>query len=480
MDEKQYYVGLDIGTTNVVMVVGSRVAGSQTIKIESLSSEPSKKSIVKGLVTNRSVFRNSVNAVKKELEKSLDVKIEQAYFGVGNADVRGVVVEDMIAVRNKETGVITKEDIMLLEQRIHKVELRELRETIINIEPICYYINGTKRVLDPVGMQGSYVVGHYLITLGIKDAIAALKALKNAVGLEAQQIFANATIGYKLLVSEQEAQKGVVLVDIGGGITDVTIIREGRIQAFKSFGLGSENIDSDIKTILPPNGNAVLIKHKYGCAMAMDVPENQVLQMGGRDVLLRNVAAVIEARVMDIIDLVVGFVRESGFEELIECGYVLTGGATELKSISDLFGRETLRPCRCADHLYNVEMPSDEEVVTYGQQMAVAVMLAGASYAPSNVFKGALIGTDLHSESEQGAADKGVEEETAQDPQGGVKPTAEDGGQAVGGGENQPTESNDTPTEINKQSRFRKLFKPAKSILNNLLGGGSTNSGVGE
>ncbi|MBQ2024686.1 MAG: hypothetical protein II212_06970, partial [Alistipes sp.] len=173
MDEKQYYVGLDIGTTNVVMVVGSRVAGSQTIKIESLSSEPSKKSIVKGLVTNRSVFRNSVNAVKKELEKSLDVKIEQAYFGVGNADVRGVVVEDMIAVRNKETGVITKEDIMLLEQRIHKVELRELRETIINIEPICYYINGTKRVLDPVGMQGSYVVGHYLITLGIKDAIAA-------------------------------------------------------------------------------------------------------------------------------------------------------------------------------------------------------------------------------------------------------------------------------------------------------------------
>ena len=125
-------------------------------------------------------------------------------------------------------------------------------------------------------------------------------------------------------------------------------------------------------------------------------------------------------------------------------------------------------------------MPSDEEVVTYGQQMAVAVMLAGASYAPSNVFKGALIGTDLHSESEQGAADKGTEEETVQDTQGGVKPTAEDGGQIVGGGDNQPTESNDPPTEINKQSRFRKLFKPAKSILNNLLGGGSTNSGVGE
>lgn len=478
MSEKQYYVGLDIGTTNIVMVVGSRSSKDGMVKIESLSSVPSKKSVFGGVASNPGVFRVAVNTAKSELEQMLKVKIEQTYIGIGNSDTRGVIVEDFVPVKNKRTGIIAKEDISLLEQLIRKVRLADRREMVLDIRPICYYINGTRRVLNPIGEQGSYVKGRYLVTISGSTHISMLKSLKNAIGLADQAFFANATISPSLLVSPAEAQQGVVVVDIGGGLTDITVVHEGRVQAFVSLAIGSETIDTDLQTILRHNSNITSLKHKYGCAIANNIPTNQVLSVGGKDVIHRNVATVIEARLMDIVELVVNTVNDMGFADKIERGYVLTGGATHLADIATLFERETLRPCRCADHLYNVEMPDGEFEVTYGQQMAVAVMLEGSKLASSSVIAVEQLGTavDKKSEIEGTEGSENVVAEPLPDITPATTPEVKLPQQPL----IEPKQKSDKPKD---EAPKEKPNKPKTSrfarLLTSLMGGGSDSNNGG-
>lgn len=389
---KQYFVGVDVGSANVVMVVGSRTEGSELLNIEGVSIQESKKSVKEGRLcaTLQSAVLNLSYAIKDakvELEEALGIKIEQAYFGLGNSDTRCVIVDDFVPVKNKKTGVIGKEDINILRQLLRQVKTESCSEKVFEICPLAYYVNGTKRTLNPVGMQGSWLKGEYLLSIGLNDQINTLKQLHHRVGMEIQKVFVNPMITFPLLVSEQEAEEGVVIVDIGSEVTDITIVREKRVQYFRSIAVGAELINADLRSILPKGANYSKIKHLYGTALSNDIAENQVIQVGNKEVVHRNIATVIEARLMDIAELVAKAVRESGLESQVVHGYVLTGGTAATDKIEQLFERETGRPCRRAEQLYGIGSKPQDCEITPGQHAAVAIMMQAAKFASSYVVE---------------------------------------------------------------------------------------------
>ncbi|MBQ2417448.1 MAG: hypothetical protein II282_04540, partial [Alistipes sp.] len=248
---KQYFVGVDVGSANVVMVVGSRSEGSELINIEGVSIQESKKSVKEGRLctTLQSAVINlsyAIKDAKQELEDALGIKIEQAYFGLGNSETRCVKVEDLIPVKNKRTGEISKDDVIILRQLIRQVKTESCSEKVLDIYPLCYYVNGTKRLLDPVGAQGSWLKGEYMLTVGLSDQMNTFKQLHHRVGMEIQKVFINPMITYPLLVSEKEAEEGVVIVDIGSEVTDITIVKERQVQYFRTIAVGAELINNDL------------------------------------------------------------------------------------------------------------------------------------------------------------------------------------------------------------------------------------------
>ena len=388
---KQYFVGVDVGSANVVMVVGSRSEGSELINIEGVSIQESKKSVKEGRLctTLQSAVINlsyAIKDAKQELEDALGIKIEQAYFGLGNSETRCVKVEDLIPVKNKRTGEISKDDVIILRQLIRQVKTESCSEKVLDIYPLCYYVNGTKRLLDPVGAQGSWLKGEYMLTVGLSDQMNTFKQLHHRVGMEIQKVFINPMITFPLLVSEKEAEEGVVIVDIGSEVTDITIVKERQVQYFRTICVGAELINNDLKSILPMGCNISKIKHLYGKAMGNDIPENVVIQIGNKEVIHRNIATVIEARLIDIAELVMKVVKESGYESQVN-GYVLTGGTAALDQIAELFERETNRPCRRAETLYGIGKKPQDCEITPGQHAAVAIMMQAAQYSSSLVVE---------------------------------------------------------------------------------------------
>lgn len=386
-DMKHYFVGVDIGTSNVVMVVGSRTDDSPLFNIEGVSVQPSKKSVMDGLVNNIEVVGNAIQTAKRELEAELGIKIEQAYAGIGSSYARSVTIEDWVPVKNKRTGVIGREDILILEQIFKQVKTENRAEVIHGITPLCYYVNGEKRTLDPVGQKGSWLKGDYLFTLAVSEHLRLVKMAFVKAGIDLISIFINPMITAPLLLSEKEAEEGAVIVDIGGGVTDITVVREGRVQYFVSIPIGAESIDADLKSILPHNSNIASVKHKYGHAMASQVPDNEVITISGKTIIHRNIATVIEARLMDIAEMVLSEIRQAGFGDRVTAGTVLTGGSVAIEGIDLLFERETSLPCRKATQLYGLTESAKERVATFGQQTAVAIMMNAANYAPTIVVE---------------------------------------------------------------------------------------------
>ena len=387
---KQYFVGVDLGSSNVVMVVGSRAEGADSINIEGISVQSTKKSIKQGRIcTSLSSavpnLSSAILAAKQELEEELGIKIEQGYFGLGDSNTRCVIVEDMLPVKNKKTGVIGNEEVTILRQMLRQVTTESCAEGVWEISPLYYYVNGVKQTLDPVGMQGSWLKGRYMLTVGMNDQINSLKQMHHRLGIDIQQIFVTPLITYPLLVSKNEAHKGVVVVDMGSEVTDVTIIRDSKVQYFCSLPVGAELVDADLKSILPKGSNVTKIKHLYGEAMSSNVADNEIIKDGNKEIIRRNIATVIEARVMDIAELVGQVIKESGLDAFVDAGIVLTGGCSSLKGIESLFERELSRPCRKADVLYGIGSKPAECEITPGQHAAVAIMLHASQYQSSYV-----------------------------------------------------------------------------------------------
>lgn len=335
-------VGLDIGTTKIACFVGRK---NEHGKIEILSMGKTESlGVTRGVVSN---IEKTVHAIKLAVAEAQDRVDGELSIGLVNVGIAGQHINSLqhrgIHTRQTTTDEISQADIDALIDDMYKLVV-DPGEEIIHVLPQEYIIDNEQGIKDPIGMSGVRLEANFHIITG---RIAAAKNIHKCVsksGLEVVETILEPLASAEAVLSDEEKEAGVVLVDIGGGTTDVAIFHEGIIRHTCVIPFGGNVITEDIKegcTIM--KRQAELLKVKFGSALASETQENEVVCIPGlrgrepKEISIRNLSSIIQARMEEIIEHVYFEIKNSGFEKKLIGGIVVTGGGAELKNITQLF-----------------------------------------------------------------------------------------------------------------------------------------------
>ncbi len=335
-------VGLDIGTTKIACIVGRKTAHN---KIEILSMGKSESvGVTRGVVSNIEKTVQSIVAAVEEAQSRVDGELHVRVVNVGIAGqhINSLQHRGMLMRDNTEKE-ISQSDIDNLVEDMYKLVMQP-GEEIIHVLPQEYIVDAEQGIKDPIGMAGVRLEANFHIITG---QIAAAKNIKKCVdkaGLEVDEMILEPLASSEAVLSEEEKEAGVVLVDIGGGTTDIAIFQDGIIRHTAVIPFGGNIISEDIKegcTIM--KRQAELLKVKFGSALASECQENEIVCIPGlrgrepKEISVRNLASIIQARMEEIIEHVYFEIKNSGYEKKLIGGIVVTGGGAQLKHITQLF-----------------------------------------------------------------------------------------------------------------------------------------------
>lgn len=379
MEKKNYIVGIDFGSTNIVMIVGSKNEAGEMV-VEALVEKPSK-GINAGMIENINQVSECIKAAKAEAEEKMGIRISEAYAGVSGAFIRCAPLSDHVYVRDPQNG-ISQFDVDALFLRMKEVIAPE-NEVILERIPQNYVVDGAKEVADPVGAFGRRLAATFNFILCEKTPLDRLRMVFRHSGLELAGIYANPMIMSDALLNEDEKAEGVAVVDIGSSTTDVAVYHGNVIRHIASIPMGANSINKDIGMHGVPERSIESLKKKYGSAVAEFVSEQKLIQipsMGHRSkgVLRRNLAAIIEARLTDIAEFVKAEIKDSGYAGRMTFGIVLTGGSAALDHIDELFHRVTGYEVRVATATSGLDECSRSAIEYPEHTAAVALLLKGA------------------------------------------------------------------------------------------------------
>jgi cell division protein FtsA len=335
-------VGLDIGTTKIACFVGRK---NEHGKIEILSMGKTESlGVTRGVVSNIEKTVLSIKAAVAEAQERVDGELT---IGLVNVGIAGQHINSLqhrgIHTRQSTQDEISQSDIDALIDDMYKLVM-EPGEEIIHVLPQEYIIDNEQGIKDPIGMSGVRLEANFHIITG---RIAAAKNIQKCVhkaGLEVAETILEPLASAAAVLSDEEREAGVVLVDIGGGTTDVAIFHEGIIRHTAVIPFGGNVITEDIKegcTIM--KRQAELLKVKFGSALASESQENEIVCIPGlrgrdpKEISIRNLSSIIQARMEEIIEHVYFEIKNSGYEKRLIGGIVVTGGGAELKNITQLF-----------------------------------------------------------------------------------------------------------------------------------------------
>jgi cell division protein FtsA len=335
-------VGLDIGTTKIACIVGRKTEHN---KIEILSMGKCESvGVTRGVVSNIEKTVQSIKTAVAEAESRVEGELHVRVVNVGIAGqhINSLQHRGML-MRNDLEQEIAQEDIDALIEDMYKLVMQP-GEEIIHVLPQEYIVDNEQGIKDPIGMAGVRLEANFHIITG---QIAAAKNIKKCVdkgGLEVDEMILEPLASSEAVLSEEEKEAGVVLVDIGGGTTDIAIFQDGIIRHTAVIPFGGNIISEDIKegcTIM--KRQAELLKVKFGSALASECQENERVCIPGlrgrepKEISVRNLASIIQARMEEIIEHVYYEIKNSGFEKKLIGGIVVTGGGAQLKHITQLF-----------------------------------------------------------------------------------------------------------------------------------------------
>ncbi|MCH2233663.1 MAG: cell division protein FtsA [Crocinitomicaceae bacterium] len=336
-------VGLDIGTTKIACIVGRRTEHN---KIEILSMGKAESvGVTRGVVSNIEKTVQSIKtAVEQAQERVVDGKlnIQVVNVGIAGQHINSLQHRGMLMRDNLDTE-ISQADIDALIEDMYKLVMQP-GEEIIHVLPQEYIVDNEQGIKDPIGMAGIRLEANFHIITG---QIAAAKNIKKCVdkpGLEVDEMILEPLASSEAVLSDEEKEAGVVLVDIGGGTTDIAIFQDGIIRHTAVIPFGGNIITEDIKegcTIM--KRQAELLKVKFGSALASESQDNEIVCIPGlrgrepKEISVKNLAAIIQARMEEIIEHVYYEIRNSGYEKKLIGGIVVTGGGAQLKHITQLF-----------------------------------------------------------------------------------------------------------------------------------------------
>lgn len=335
-------VGLDIGTTKIACFVGKK---NEHGKIEILSMGKSESlGVMRGMVSN---IEKTVQSIKAAVEEAQERVEGQLVIRSVNVGIAGQHIKSLqhrgIHTRDQVENEISQKDIDALVEDMYKLVMQP-GEEIITVLPQEYIIDNEQGIKDPIGMLGRRLEANFHIITGHVGAVLNIHKCVQKAGLEVKEIILEPIASADAVLSDEEKEAGVVLVDIGGGTTDVAIFHEGIIRHTAVIPFGGNVISEDIKegcTIM--KRQAEMLKVKFGSALASESQENEIVCIPGlkgrepKEITVRNLASIIQARMEEIIDLVHYEILNSGYSKKLIGGIVVTGGGAELKHITQLF-----------------------------------------------------------------------------------------------------------------------------------------------
>ncbi len=342
--ETNLIAAIDIGTTKIVAVVGRKTEEGK-LELLGMESVPST-GVKRGVVLNIEETTSAIQNVLTKVEKNLNIKLEKVYVGIAGQHIRSL--QNKVSRYITGSSEITQADIDQLYHDNYNM-LIDAGEKIMHVIPQDYKVDHETGVKQPVGMSGRHIEGNFHIVLGRIASVHNIQKCIKRVNLELQGLILEPLASSHSVLTEDEREAGVVLVDIGGGTTDVAVFYDGIIRHTAVIPFGGNVITSDIKegcSILYKQAEA--LKTQFGGAIGEKEREDMVVSIPGLDegweakeISFKSLAYIIQARMEEIIDLVSIQIEKSGFYHKLGAGIVVTGGGALLKNISDLIKLRT-------------------------------------------------------------------------------------------------------------------------------------------
>jgi len=335
-------VGLDIGTTKIACFIGRK---NEHNKIEIISMGKSESmGVMHGVVANIEKTVQSITAAVNaaQLCKEGTLTIKNVYVGIAGQHIKSIQHRGMYTKRDN-TSEISQEDIDFFVDDMHKMVMPP-GEEIIDVIPQEYIVDGSPEIKEPIGMAGVRLEANFHIITGQINNVMNIKRCIERANLNVRDIILEPIASADAVLSDEEKEAGIVLVDIGGGTTDIAIFQDGIIRHTAVIPFGGNIITNDIREgckILSRHAEA--LKIKYGSASASENKENEVVCIPGlrgrepKEITLKNLSNIIQARMEEIIELVNYEIKNSGYSKKLIGGIVVTGGGAQLKHLTQLF-----------------------------------------------------------------------------------------------------------------------------------------------
>ena len=347
--KSEIVVGLDIGTTKITVLVGKT---DQYGKLDILGTGKAvSNGVMRGVVANIDKTVSSIKVAVDQAELESGIKIDEVYVGIAGQHIKSLQHRGEM-VRDEISEEISKDDLDKLKKNMFKL-VTIPGEEVIHVIPQEYTVDGEDFIQDPKGMAGVKIEANFHI---ITAKVAAVKNIIRCVqkaGLTPKNLILEPFASAVAVLDNDEKQEGVCLVDIGGGTTDVAIFLDGIIRHTAVIPFGGNVITKDIKQgIQILEKQAEMLKIKFGSAMSSSTKENVIVSIPGlrgkdpKEVSVRNLSAVIESRMKEIIDLVNYQIKSSGYQNKLMTGIVITGGGSQLRNLPQLVSYVTGKEVR--------------------------------------------------------------------------------------------------------------------------------------
>ena len=383
MNENKISVGLDIGTTKIVAMSGVK---NEYDKTQILGQGKSVSlGVHRGVVNNITQTIQSIQQAIQEAEQSSGEKISSVTVGIAGQHIRSLQHSDYITRANSEL-VIDEGDIERLINQVHKLVMLP-GEEIIHVLPQEFKVDGQAEIKEPIGMYGGRLEANFHVVVGQVSSIRNIGRCIKSAGLDLEGITLEPLASANAVLSSEEKEAGVALIDIGGGTTDLAIFRDGIIRHTAVVPFGGNVITEDIKegcSIIEKQ--AELLKIKFGSAWPGENKDNEIVSIPGlrgrdpKEITLKNLSKIIHARVVEIIEQVYVEIKNYGHEEQkkkLIAGIVLTGGGSQLKHLKQLVEYITGMDTRVGYPNEHLAGDSDKEITSPLFATSVGLVMDG-------------------------------------------------------------------------------------------------------
>jgi cell division protein FtsA len=335
--ERKLIVGLDIGTSKVVAVVGE-LAAENTIEVIGIGSNPSR-GLKRGVVVNIESTVQSIQRAVEEAELMAGCEINTVFAGIAGSHVRSLNSHGIVAIRDKE---VSRSDVDRVIDAARAVAI-PADQRILHVLPQEFLVDSQEGIREPIGMSGIRLEAKVHLVTGAVSAAQNIVKCVQRCGLDVEDVVLEQLASSYSVLTDDEKDLGICLVDTGGGTTDIAVFRGGAIQHTAVIPIAGDQVTNDIAVSLrTPTQYAEEIKIKYACALSQLANPDETIEVPSvgdrppRRLARQTLAEVVEPRYEELFSLVRDELRRSGFEELIAAGIVLTGGSSKMEGAVEL------------------------------------------------------------------------------------------------------------------------------------------------